>query len=139
MRALLTSTALLIGFLALGVSPAQAAKGVKKKPASNGVQVVHGVVTQVHHDKAKSSAGHLGEITIKTTHHKKKGKSASSGGKSASHTHKFSVGSGTKFEQIHGKQVTPAHFAAIHAGEHVAITAKGNHAELVAIQHHAKK
>lgn len=138
MRSLLTSTVLLIGFLTLGASPAFAAKGVKKKP-TNGVHVVHGVVTQVHHDKAKTSAGHIGEITIKTTHSKKKGKSATAGGKSASHTQKFSVGSGTKFEQAHGKQVTPAHFAAVHAGEHVAIQAKGNHAELVAIHHHAKK
>ncbi len=138
MRTLLTSAAVIFGLLGAGAAPAFAAKGVKKNPV-NGVHHVHGVVTHVHHHKAKNAAGHVGEITVKTHHHKKKGQPAATGKKVTNHTHKYSVGSNTKFTIVHKRQHTPAAFAAVHVGEHVTLTTKGNHAESVAIHNHTKK
>ena len=137
MRAFLISAALIAGLLGVGVSPALAAKGVKKNNV-NGMHHVHGVVTNVHHHKARTAAGHIGEITIKVQHHKKKGQPAVNGKKANGQTHTFAVVAGTQFTSVHGKQHRPSAFAAIRPGEHVSILAKGNLAESVAIHHHAK-
>ena len=137
-RTLITSAAVIFGLLGAGAAPALAAKGVKKNPV-NGVHHVHGVVTHVQHHKAKNSAGHVAEITVKTHHHKKKGQPASTGKKVTGHTHKYSVGTNTKVTHVNNKQHTPATVAAIHAGEHVSLNTKGTHAEAVAIHHHTKK
>ena len=128
MRVLVISAALAFGLLS--ASPAFAAKGVKKKAASG---VAHGVVTHVEHHKVKAPNGHLGEITIKTHHSKKKGQPAAAGKKVAGHTHKFTVGTNTAFALVHGKQSQTAGFAAVHKGEHVAITHTANHATAVKI------
>jgi hypothetical protein len=134
MRTMLMVGALVMGLVAVGASPAFAAKGVKK----NGEQKVHGIVVEVHHDaKAGSgnSAGHEGEIAIKV--HTKKGKS---GGKNAaSKTERFTVGKETKFEAITGKQHQAATFADVKPGEHVVIEHKGQHADKVTIHHHSAK
>jgi len=137
MRLLFTSAALIFGLLGVGASPALAAKGVKKKPV-NGAQHAHGVVTHVHHHPAKTSAGHIGEITIKTHHHKKKGQPAVAG-KKLSHTHKYTVGQNTTFATVQGKKHQPASFAAVHVGEHVVISHNGNHANSVHIHKHVVK
>jgi hypothetical protein len=136
-RTLLTSAAVVLGLLGAGAAPALAAKGVKKN-AVNGVHHVHGVVTHVQHHNGKNGVGHIGEITVKTQNNKKKGQPAAAG-KQASHTHKFSVSSSTRFTAHNKKQQVPVTFAAVHAGEHVTITAKGQHAEAVAIHVQAKK
>jgi hypothetical protein len=138
MRAILTSVALIVGLLGAGVSPAFAAKGVKKNTV-NGVHHIHGVVTHVHHHKTKNGAGHIGEITVKTHHHKKKGQPAVNGQKVTTHTHKFTVGANTHFSLVQGKQHKPANFSAVHVGEHVSIAHKSGHAESVAIHHHTIK
>ncbi len=138
MRTLITLAAVIIGLLGAGSTPAFASKGVKKNPA-NGVHHVYGVVTHVHHHRGKNSVGHIGEITIKTHHHKKKGQPAATGKKVAIHTHKYSIGTGTKFTMFKNKQHLPTTFAAAHVGEHVVLTTRGNHAEAVAIHTHTKK
>ncbi len=138
MRLLFTSAALIFGLLSSGANSAFAAKGVKKK-ATNGSHQAHGVVTHVHHHKGVTANGHIGEITIKTHHHKKKGQAAAKGNKVSGHTHKFSVGTSTKFSVAHGKQHTAASFAAIHKGEHVSIVHKGNHASSVTVHKHTTK
>ena len=134
MRTMLMVGGLVMGLVAVGASPAFAAKGVKK----NGEQKVHGIVVEVRHDaKAGSgnSGGHEGEITIKV--HTKKGKS---GGKNAaSKTERFTVSKETKFESTNGKQHHAATFADVKPGEHVAIEHKGHHADKVTIQHHNAK
>ncbi|WP_157369806.1 hypothetical protein [Zavarzinella formosa] len=138
MRTLLTSAMLIVGLLCVSATPAFAAKGVKKKP-QNGIHHIRGVVVQVHHHPKATSAGHIGEITVKTHHRKKKSGSAAKGAKVSGHIHKLSVGSNTKFSSHKGKLKTPASFAAVHRGEHVMISAKGGHAEAVAILHHGKR
>jgi hypothetical protein len=135
-RTLLTSVAVAFGLLCAGTAPALAAKGVKKKPV-NGVHHVHGVVTHVQHHNGRNGAGHIGEITVKTHHNKKKGQPAAAG-KKANHTHKFSVGSNTKFVAHNRNQQAQVGFAAVRPGEHVTITAKGQHAEMVGIHVHTK-
>jgi hypothetical protein len=120
--------ALTVGLIGAGASPAFAAKGVKKVPV-NGVHEVHGVVTHVQHHKGKAANGHIGEITIKT-HHKKK-KAGAVAVKTV--THKFSVGKNTHFSLVHGKQHHAGNFAEVHDGEHVTIKEKDGHAESVAI------
>lgn len=95
-------------------------------------------MTQVHHHNGKNGAGHIGEITVKTHHNKKKGQPAAAG-KKVNHTHKFTVGTNTKFIAHNKQQQAPVTFAAVRVGEHVSITAKGQHAETVAIRMHTKK
>jgi len=136
-RTLLTAVAVALGLLGAGAAPALAAKGVKKN-AVNGTHHVHGVVTQVHHHNGRNGAGHIGEITVKTHHSKKKGQPAVAG-KKANHTHTFTVGSNTKFIAHNKQQQVPVGFAAVRAGEHVAIVAKGRHAETVSIRVHTRK
>jgi hypothetical protein len=130
-RSLITSAAVVLGLLSAGASPAFAAKGVKKK----GVHHVHGVVTQVNHHKGQKGGG---EFFVKTHHHKKKGQAAAVGQKGAGQTHKFTFGAGTRFTVVNKKQQGQAGANALRAGEHVMITHKGNHAEVVAIHSNAK-
>ena len=136
MRLFITSAALIVGLFGAGSSTAFAAKGVKKTATPG---VAHGVVTHVEHHKVKGPNGHIGEITIKTHHSKKKGQPAVAGKKVSGHTHKFTIGANTTFSHSNGKQQTPATFAAVHQGEHVAITHTGHHASSVKIHTHAAK
>ncbi len=115
---------LMVGFLAVlayGVSPAEAAKGVKKK----GEHKVHGTVVSVEHKQ--------NEIVVKTHHHHKKAAGAKS------HTREFRVSSSTRFTVVHGKKHTTAKFSDVHQGDHVSIVANGKVAEHVAIHHHKHK
>jgi hypothetical protein len=136
---MLTVGALVVGVLALGASPALAAKGVKK----SGEHKVHGIVESVHHDAkaaAGGSGGQEGEITVKVRNNKKKGQAAAKGSKKAgAKTERFTVGKETKFEATNGKQHHAVTFAAVKPGEHVVIEAKGHHAEKVTIHHHSGK
>jgi len=126
--------ALTVGLAGVGVSPAFAAKGVKKNPV-NGVHELHGVVTHVHHHNGKEVNGRIGEITIKTHHKKKK-----VGGVAVkTTTHEFSVSKNTHFSLVHGLQHQPGHFGEVHDGEHVTIKEKNGHAESVAIHVHKIK
>jgi hypothetical protein len=126
--------ALTVGIAGVGVSPAFAAKGVKKNPV-NGVHELHGVVVHVHHHKGKEVNGRIGEITIKT-HHKKK-KSGEVVIKTA--THELSVSKNTHFSLVHGTQHQAGSFGEVHDGEHVTIKEKDGHAESVAIHVHKIK
>jgi hypothetical protein len=152
MRTLL-SLAATIGLLSLSATPAFAAKGVKKEV--DGLHHVHGVVVHVEHSnggKGKKAKGkdHLGEITIKVTHHKKKGTAAAAkpavakpavAGKAGKKKHedKFSVSTHTKFVRVKGKERKMAAFADVKDGEHVTIIEKKGHAEEVLIHEHAGK
>ncbi len=138
MRTLITAAAVIFGLLSAGAAPALAGKGVKKNQA-NGVHHVQGVVTHVQHHKGKNAGGHLGEITVKTHHSKKKGQPAAAGKKATHHTHKFIVTSTTKFTHGNKNQQGPASFTSVRVGEHVTVTEKGNRAEVVAIHAHTKK
>jgi hypothetical protein len=117
----------LIVALSLGAGSAQAGKGVKKSQKEH---TVHGVVVLVEHLK-----NHQGVIEIKTHHHKKK--TARKPGQT--HLHRFTVGSDTQFFTMHKLLETPASFASVHKGDHVAILAKNHHAERVLIHHHHHK
>ena len=137
MRTLYASLALAFGLLVAGASPAQAAKGVKKKTA--GSHYTHGVVTHVHHHKVKNANGHTGELTVKTHHHKKKGQPAVAGKKLTGHTHKFSFSHSTRFTAGHGKSKRAVSSSAVHKGSHVAVSHTGHHADAVAVHTHHKK
>jgi len=125
--------ALTVGLIGAGASPAFAAKGVKKN--ANETHEFHGVVIHVQHHKGKVANGHIGEITIKTHHKKKK---AGAVVVKASH-HKFSVSNNTQFVLVHNKLLQPGKFGEVHDGEHVTIKEKDGHAELVAIHRHVIK
>jgi hypothetical protein len=118
-----------VGLLWVGASSAFAAKGVKK----NATHEIHGIVVHVHHHQGKLANGHIGSITVKTHHKKKK---AGAAGKK---THEFSVGTNTQFYLVHGTQHAPGNFAEVHDGEHVTIKEKDGHAESVAIHVHKIK
>jgi hypothetical protein len=118
--------------LTLGVSSAEAAKGTKKK----GEQKIHGKVLAVHHHK-----GGGGSITVKVHHHKKKtGQSTAAkaapkapAAGSQHHGKTFHIGKHTHIEAVQGKLHQTVGFAALHAGEHVTVLAKGQNAEKVDI------
>ncbi|HLW66930.1 MAG TPA: hypothetical protein VKS79_16565 [Gemmataceae bacterium] len=140
MRTMLTVGAVVVGLLAAGVSPAFAAKGVKKSEN----HPVHGVVVSVNHGDAKAGSanagGHEGEITVKVHSHKKKGKGAAKAGKkSSTKTEQFTVGKETKFEVVNGKQHRAGTFADVKPGEHVVISHNGRKAEKVIIHSHSTK
>ncbi len=114
--------------LALTASAAHAAKGVKK----NAEHTAQGTVVAV--DDVNGS----GFITIKA--HQSKKKLLNGVAVARPHEHKFLVGPGTRFEFRHGLQTSPAAFTAVKPGEHVAVLARGDKAELVAInKHHVRK
>jgi len=138
MRTMFTTVALTFGLLVAGVSPAFAAKGVKKNGSTT--HKVHGVVTEVSHAKGKSgNTAHEGEITVKVHQGKKKGQPAASGKKTSAKTEKFTVGKETQFVVVKGKQQHASSFAAVKVGEHVTVMAKGHHAESVVIHEHSGK
>jgi hypothetical protein len=147
MRGLITTFAVLIGFLATGATPAFAAKGVKKKDGSEAVHKgvivsitpIQGQATGVKKKGANNANNVIAEITIKAHHAKKKSQPAAKGGKTGQHLHKFTIHKDTKFTLQTGKQQAPASLAVARVGEHVHITSKNMRAEHVTLISKAKK
>jgi hypothetical protein len=103
--------AVVAAFLMMGPSTAQAAKGVK-----NGAEhQVHGKVLAVHQGK------HGVHLTIKVHHHGKAGTMHAQGHRT------FQI---TRHTQIQGK---------LHKGAHVVVSAKGHHADKIAVVPHKGK
>jgi hypothetical protein len=132
LRSLLVVLGVVAG-LTVGAGRAHAGKGVKKNQGEE--RHTHGVVVSVDHEKG----GH-GHIVVKVHHHKKKkGQTVAQGSKA--HEHKFSVGKGTRFEVVSGKEHHAVHFDAVKKGEHVVIAHKAGsqHAADVVIHRHGGK
>jgi hypothetical protein len=112
--------------LALGTSPAQAAK----KKATH---AVHGTVVNVQRVDGKA----VGTVTVEI-HHKKKGITTTQ-----VVDRKFKVANGTRVEIVKGKkgaqQHLPATFADVQNGEHVVLVVTGDVAQAIAIHQKAKQ
>jgi len=164
MRNLFLVLGLVFGLLAAGASSAHAAKGVKKKgehtikgtvvhiATSTKKGVNHAEITvKVHHHKKKvqtnttpnvpatnpkAPAVKTPKVPATTTP-----KVPANPGQTVHHHHhhKFTVTSSTQHFITDGKTMQPTTFAAVHKGSHVAITAKGHHADKIVIHHHHSK
>lgn len=121
--------------LTAGASSAQAAKGAKK----NAEHKIHGKVVAMHQGK------HGLTMTVKVHHHHKKkaqqpaaaqAAAAAPGAPKHHRSHKtFQVTNNTQVEAVRGKQRQPTSVAALHKGAQVTVTAKGYHADKVAVHH----
>jgi hypothetical protein len=125
--------AVFLGLAAVAAAAPEGTKAVKPTTKAPQHQHLHGVVVEVHHDKAKGT----GEIKIKVAHHHKK-KTAKSAAAAATPSKKkhhdivtVHVTGATKFEKvIHSQGKAHRHkvsFADVHKDEHVRVVLSGEH------------
>jgi hypothetical protein len=118
-RCCVLALAVAAALLTIGTSTVQAATGVK----NGGTHQVHGTVVALR----QGPQGLL--LTVQVHHHHAKGQPVAA--KAAHHT--FVLTQATHVMLVQGKLHQPGDAAALRQGAHVAVVAKGNHADLVEV------